>query len=526
VGGSGNLTLNGQISGSFGLTKAGAGTTTLTAPNAFTGATVVSGGTLDISHRHALGSSPTVTILSGANVLQLDGGITVGGVGLMDNTATTGPTGLQGNTGSNVWSGPVALGVNYARFGSILSGTGLNLTGTVDDGGLGYGIMIRGVAFDGIVQLSGTNTYLGSTAITVGWLRLGNANALPAGTVVGVLNPSSARLDLAGFSPQTAGLVGDGRVVNTAGSLSTLTLNISSTINYSNKLFTATTIPWGWPGSNIFGGTISGEVAVTKAGEPGTVLVFTNANTYRGDTTVASGSLILGPTGGIAGSSNIIVATGATLDTSAKAGGFTLGAAQTLKGNGTVLGNVTAEGTVVPGAAIGTLNFSNNLALQAGSTTASEVRSDGASDQIVCGGTLTYGCTLQVTNLAGTLTTTNTFKLFTADSYSGAFAKVTPPPGAWLAWNTDTLLVDGTLRIATGPALNPTNITAAVIGGDTLQLSWPVDHKGWSLQVQTNSADIGLSINWFTVPGSSAVNELTMPIDPANGSVFIRLVYP
>lgn len=525
VGGSGNMTLNGEISGSFGLTKAGAGTTTLTAPNAFMGATVVSGGTLDIYHGHALGSSPTVTILSGANVLQLDGGITVAGVSLVDNTATTGPTGLQGNTGYNVWAGPVTLGINYARFGSILSGTGLDITGTVDDGGLGYGIMIRGVSFDGIVQLSGTNTYLGSTAITVGWLRLGNANALPAGTVVGVLNPSSSRLDLAGFSPQTAGLVGDGRVVNTAGSLSTLTLNISSAINYSNKLFTATTVPWGGPGSNIFGGTISGEVGITMAGEPGTVLVFTNANTYRGDTTVASGSLILGPTGGIAGSSNIIVATGATLDTSAKAGGFTLGAAQALKGNGTVLGNVTANGTVAPGASIGTLSFGNNLALQSASTTAVEVQSDGACDQLVCGGTLTYGGTLQVTDLGGTLTTNHTFKLFTAAGYSGAFANVTPPPGAGLVWNTDTLLVDGTLRIAV-TAMNPTNITAVVIGGNTLQLSWPVDHKGWSLQAQTNSADIGLSTNWFTVPGSSAVNEMTVPIDPANGSVFFRLAYP
>ena len=526
VGGSGNLTLNGEISGSYGLTKAGTGTTTLTVPNAFTGATVVSGGTLDLQNGHALGSSPTVTINSGANVLQLDGGITIAGVSLTDNTTTSGAYGLQGNTGNNVWDGPVTLGANYARFGSILSGTGLNITGTVDDGGLSYGIMIRGVSFDGVVQLSGTNTYLGSTAITVGWLRIGNANALPAGTVVGVLNHNSARLDLAGFSPPIAGLVGDGWVVNSAGSLSTLTLNISSAINYSNKLFTATTVPWGGPGSNIFGGVIQGQVGLTMAGEPGTVLVFTNANTYSGDTTVASGSLILGPTGGIAGSSNIIVATGATLDTSAKSGGFILGAAQTLKGNGTVLGNVTAEGHVAPGASIGTLNFSNNLALQAGSSTAVEVRSDGTCDQILCGGTLTYGGTLQVTNLAGALTTNNTFKLFTAASYSGGFSSVTPPPGAGLAWNTDTLLVDGTLRIATGPALNPPTITAVMIGGNSLQLSWPVDHKGWSLEAQTNSAAIGLSTNWFPVPGSSAVNEITLPIDPANGSVFFRLVYP
>ena len=526
VGGSGNMTLNGEISGSYGLTKVGAGTTTLTAPNAFSGATVVSGGTLDIRNGHALGTSPTATILSGANVLQLDGGITIAGVSLLDNTTTTGPTGLQGNTGNNVWAGPVTLGVNNARFGSILSGTGLNLTGTVDDGGLGYGIMIRCLSFDGSVQLSGTNTYLGTTAIAVGGLKLGNANALPAGTVVGVLqeNGSGCFFDLAGYSPQIPGLVGAGRVVNSAGSLSTLTLNISSSINYSNIVSTATT-RWGGLGSNVFGGVIQGGVGLTLAGEPGTFLFFTNANTYSGDTTIATGTLILGPNGGIAGSSNIIVAAGATLDTSAKTGGFTLGATQTLKGNGTVLGNVTAHGTVAPGASIGTLSFSNNLALQAGSATAVEVQSDSACDQVVCGGTLTYGGTLQVSNLAGTLTTNHTFKLFTAAGYSGAFANVTPAPGAGLAWNTDTLLVDGTLRIAV-TALNPTNITAVVIGGNILQLSWPVDHKGWSLQAQTNSAGTGLSTNWFHVPNSSAVNELTMPIDPAHGSVFFRLVSP
>ena len=527
VGGSGNMTLNGEISGSYGLTKVGAGTATLTAPNAFSGATVVSGGTLDLRNGHALGTSPTATILSGANILQLDGGITIAGVSLTDNTTAGGPTGLQGNTGNNVWAGPVTLGANYARFGSILSGTGLNLTGTVDDGGFAYGILIRCLSFDGSVQLSGTNTYLGNTAIAVGGLKLGNANALPAGTVVGVLqdNGSGCFLDLAGYSPQIPGLVGAGRVVNSAGSLSTLTLNISSSINYSNKLSPATATPWGGLGSNVFGGAIQGLVGVTLAGEPGTFLVFTNANTYSGDTTIASGTLILRATGGIAGSSNIIVASGATLDTSAKTGGFTLGATQTLKGNGTVLGNVTAHGTVAPGASIGTLSFGNNLALEVGSATAAEVQSDGACDQVVCGGTLTYGGTLQVSNLAGTLTTNHTFKLFTAADYSGAFANVTPAPGAGLAWNTDTLLVDGTLRIAV-TALNPTNITAVVIGGNTLQLSWPVDHKGWSLQAQTNSAGTGLSTNWFHVPNSSAVNELTMPIDPAHGSVFFRLVSP
>jgi hypothetical protein len=40
----------------------------------------------------------------------------------------------------------------------------------------------------------------------------------------------------------------------------------------------------------------------------------------------------------------------ATLNVTAKAAGFLLGAGQTLAGNGSVVGRVTASGTVSPGA--------------------------------------------------------------------------------------------------------------------------------------------------------------------------------
>jgi hypothetical protein len=46
------------------------------------------------------------------------------------------------------------------------------------------------------------------------------------------------------------------------------------------------------------------------------------------------------------------------------------------------------------------------------------------------------------------------------------------------------------------------------------------------LEAQTNSPSAGLSTNWSTVPGSTAVNSMSFPIVPSNGSVFFRLVYP
>ncbi len=64
-----------------------------------------------------------------------------------------------------------------------------------------------------------------------------------------------------------------------------------------------------------------------------------------------------------------------------------------------------------------------------------------------------------------------------------------------------------------------------VAGNNQVQLNWPQDHLGWSLQVQTNAPSAGLGTNWVIVPFSVATNRMTFPTDPANGSVFFRLVY-
>jgi hypothetical protein len=72
-------------------------------------------------------------------------------------------------------------------------------------------------------------------------------------------------------------------------------------------------------------------------------------------------------------------------------------------------------------------------------------------------------------------------------------------------------------------ALNPTNITT-VVSGNALTLSWPADHRGWRLQVQTNQS--GMGTNWVTLPGTDLVTSTNLPINPANHAVFYRLIYP
>ena len=64
------------------------------------------------------------------------------------------------------------------------------------------------------------------------------------------------------------------------------------------------------------------------------------------------------------------------------------------------------------------------------------------------------------------------------------------------------------------------------LAGNQLQLSWPVDHTGWHLQVQTNSAGAGLGTNWVMVADSETVHNMSFAVEPAKGSVLYRLVYP
>jgi autotransporter-associated beta strand protein len=245
--------------------------------------------------------------------------------------------------------------------------------------------------------------------------------------------------------------------------------------------------------------------ALTKTGA-GTMRLNA-ANTYTGGTTVSAGRLLVNnATGSGTGSGSVMVDGGA------------------LGGTGTIAGAVTilAAGTLAPGNSIGALTISNSLTLSG--VTVMELNAATRTNDLVRGLTMvTYGGTLALSNLSGTITASSAFKLFSANSYHGAFAALTPAiPGLGLAWNTNTLATDGTLRVvSTSPVMMSNNRT-----GNLLSFSWPADHVGWRLQAQTNSSSVGLGYNWFNVPNSIVTNQIAFTLDPTAGCVFYRLVYP
>ena len=321
----------------------------------------------------------------------------------------------------------------------------------------------------------------------------GTAPALPNTTALTVA--AGATLNLAGASQTVTALAGA-----TNGSIILGDASAYGIFNVSNAA------------DNNFAGNLSGSGVFVKQGAG--ALTLGGSNSYSGPTTVGAGSLIVN---GQIGGGAVTVATNAMLG-----------------GNGKIFGPVTVQSgaTFAPGNSIGTLAISNSLTLSSNSTTILEISKAGGAttnDAVVGLTSVVLGGTLNVTNLGGTaLAAGDAFKLFSATAYSGSFAVTNLPAlGNYLYW-TNNLAVNGTLAVASSVSLVSTNILWNV-GGTSVTLSWPADHLGWRLLMQTNHLANGLSLNlndWTTVPASQTTNQMTLPLDSSLPGGFYRLVFP
>jgi fibronectin-binding autotransporter adhesin len=227
--------------------------------------------------------------------------------------------------------------------------------------------------------------------------------------------------------------------------------------------------------------------------------ILGGASTYTGPTVVSNGTLLVNGTTAAKGSVTVE--------------GGTLGGSGVIS----VPVVVNAAGFLAPGNStnsIGTLTISNSLTLSG--TNLMEV-SHSSCDKVQGVTSLTLGGTLQVvTN--GALLGGEVFKLFSATSFTGDFATyVLPPLPPPLAWDTNSVPVDGTLKVTGGVPQPPT--LGVSRGGSGFEFTWTGSYK---LQAQTNALAVGIATNWFDYPGGGS-SPVTVPFNPANPAVFFRL---
>lgn len=363
-----DVALASAITGSGSITKAGAGTLTLSGVNTYTGTTTLAEGTLSVSNNNQLGrttSTPsglsfdggtlevtgtaftstnraiafgahggTIKVADAANSLSLSGTMTGSGrltksgagtlVLTVSNTSFTGDTYLVGGTlsvSNNNQLGQTSGNPPDLYFdGGTLRVTGSSMTNLGNrvvnwlDGGGGFNIAASGNSFTVGSALSGTG---GLVKSGTGTLVLSGSNSYSGDTTVsaGTLKAGAA----GGLSAASAHSIGANGRIDLAGfnaTIGSLAGSAGAIVTNSATSGTARLTAGGNNSSTTYAGVLGNgsraATALTKAGS-GT-LTLTGANTYTGGTTVAAGTLRIGA-GGTSGSiaGNVGIDAGGTL---------------------------------------------------------------------------------------------------------------------------------------------------------------------------------------------------------------------
>jgi autotransporter-associated beta strand protein len=341
VGDGDTLTFSGSTTtgagGGAGVTKTGAGTLRLTnANNSFSGKFYVDGGELQIAGSGTI-NDQLIEVASGATFRWSSSAAPGGALPYYDGGMSGAGTFIKDGTNSNLtlrnFSGASIANIEVHQ--GTLSGAGSN-------GALGGATTTNYIGEDG-----------GANNATMSWI--GGVN----GTVT----------ERAGIVVQA----GTGTKTYAKGNSNDITDNTDITLNGDLTVNSAST------GTFTLGGVISGSGGLTKTNS-GT-LELTGDSTYTGNTAVTTGTLALSSAdNNIAGSAEIDVASGATLDVSGITNGFALASGQTLSGTGSVVGGTTvgAGATLSPGNSPGTQNF-DNLTWVNGGTYLWEINADAAN---------------------------------------------------------------------------------------------------------------------------------------------------
>ena len=341
-----------------------------TLTNSYSGGTYIDQGEFQANYTNSFGTGP-IYIAAGATAYITPSGTFTNALFLSPGHGTSYPVGgttvsaLALGGAGNTLTGPLTLlGAPIVTDQFTTIGASLGDRITLVEGGNSHSFNINGQItgtgtlelyaplhsenfFLGNASLANPNTFTGGLILETGqntFSKLNAANQLNGGTVTLIgASGKSCRLDLNGFSDAFGGLIAADNIANQCdnrGSVScTLTLGARDA-------------------SGTFGGTMTDGGAakalnLIKIGAGTQTL--RGANIIFGTVTISNGTFALSGGATLPNSPKISVASGAFFDASGL-GGFTVGAAQTLAGLGTVVGSTVINGTVNPFmGAVGTL---------------------------------------------------------------------------------------------------------------------------------------------------------------------------
>ena len=352
AGGDGKSTIySGVIAGTGGITKAGAGTFSLTGANTYTGGTSLNAGTIAVGNNAALGTNDLAmaagTTLQASSSVSLANAVDVAGAANIDtNGNNLGLSGVISGIGAvtKVGAGTLTLsGANTYSGGTTVSagtlaGNATSLQGNIINNATvdfnqaaagtyagtmsGTGSLVKEGA--GTLTFTGPNTYSGGTTVSAGALA-GDATSIQgnianngvvqftqsaAGVYAGIMTGSgelikegASTLTLSGANAYTGGTslnagtigVGNNAALGTGGlAMATgTTLQAASSVSLVNTVSTTGTATVDTNGNSLgLSGIISGSGALTKVGA-GT-LTLSGANTYSGGTNLNAGTIAVG----------------------------------------------------------------------------------------------------------------------------------------------------------------------------------------------------------------------------------------
>jgi autotransporter-associated beta strand protein len=262
----------------YGLTKAGTGLLMLGGSSSYTGATTLTSGTLRLDNQNAVANSTfthsgTGTLVFNASVS--GNAFTFGGLAASSTAASVS---LQNNAGTPA-AITLTVGGNNATTsyaGSLTGSGGLVKTGT------------------GMLSLSGSNTYAGTTTISQGGLTISSSAALPGYATAGRFSVASGA---------TLGVTNGVDDAAVGAILATNNLGSGATFGFDTSA-----------GNRTYASGIAGAINLLKTGT--TMLTLSGSNTYSGTTTIRQGGLTISSSAALPGygtAGRFSVASNATL---------------------------------------------------------------------------------------------------------------------------------------------------------------------------------------------------------------------